>query len=176
MPDCPKWFALRVRPRAEKFVSHILEVKGVPHFLPLYTARKRWADRYKLLELPLFPGYVFAHFDMPYRSLALSTPGVTGVVRIGNIPAPIEEHEITALQTVTNSRLQYLPSPVFEIGQPVTIVAGPLMGLSGRLVAIKNSVRLLLSVKLLQRSVLVEIDRDWALSLDTNTTIHADSL
>ncbi len=159
------WCALQVRPRAEKFVSTILNERGVPSLLPLYKARKRWADRYKLLDLPLFPGYVFSHFDARCQNLVLSTPGVVDVVRIGNNPAVVDASEIFALKRLIDSQLPCLPYTAFEIGEPIRIIAGPLAGLSGCLVSLKNSVRLLLSVTLLNRSVIVEIDREWAVSL-----------
>ncbi|PYV81621.1 MAG: hypothetical protein DMG05_29645, partial [Acidobacteria bacterium] len=57
-----QWFALVVRSQHEKMVASVLHSKGYEEFLPLYTVKRRWSDRIKQLELPLFPGYVFCRF------------------------------------------------------------------------------------------------------------------
>jgi hypothetical protein len=58
--DQHPWFALRVKSRTEKVVATIARNKGYEEFLPLYQCRRKWSDRFKSVELPLFPGYVFA--------------------------------------------------------------------------------------------------------------------
>lgn len=78
------WFALRVKLRHEKKVRWILHRMGFTSFTPLYSVRNKWADRYKLVELPLFPGYVFCQFSAGERAGILQTPGVIDVVRCGN--------------------------------------------------------------------------------------------
>lgn len=61
-----RWFVIQVRPRYEKIVASVLRAKGYEEFLPLHTARRRWSDRTKELEVPLFPGYLFCRLD-PWR-------------------------------------------------------------------------------------------------------------
>jgi hypothetical protein len=56
-----EWFAFRVRPRHEKQVSISLREKGFVEFLPLYKSKRQWADRTKVVEMPLFPGYILLH-------------------------------------------------------------------------------------------------------------------
>lgn len=155
------WFALRVKPRHEKIAALALHGKGLEEFLPLCKARRRWSDRIKELDAPLFPGYVFCRFN-PYERLpVLTTPGVSSIVGMGKIPAPIEDSEIAALHSIVNSGLMAQPWPFLKAGQYVRIDAGPLCGLEGILLEIKSSHRLVVSVTLLQRSVSVEIDRLW---------------
>src|ERR1043165_693362 len=68
------WFAIRVRSSKEGFVSRILRNKGYNEFLPVYRARRRWSDRVAVVELPLFPGYVFCRFDVnDHRNPVLTT-------------------------------------------------------------------------------------------------------
>lgn len=155
------WFALFVRPNHEKNVSYVLEQKGIAHLLPLYRVRKKWSDRYKEVELPLFPGYVFGCFDPTRRVPVLNTPGVIDIVRNGSDLAAIAPSEITALQTLMKSGVPCQPWPYLEAGQLVEIESGPLSGLTGTVITVKNEMRLVLSVKLLHRSVLTELDRDW---------------
>jgi transcription termination/antitermination protein NusG len=154
------WVALQVRPRSEKLTSSALNSKGIEAFLPLYTARRRWSDRIKEVELPLFSGYVFCKLDLLYRMPALTIPAVIQFVGVGKTPEPIEEKEITALQSVMKSGLPSMPWPFLQIGQRIRVEHGPLRDLEGILLQAKGSHRLILSVSLLQRSVAVEVDRD----------------
>ena len=57
------WFALSVVPRKEKATAQALRSKGYEDFLPMYSMKRRWSDRMKVVEMPLFPGYVFCRFD-----------------------------------------------------------------------------------------------------------------
>jgi transcription antitermination factor NusG len=153
------WYALWVRSRHEKRVRLLLELRNIPSFLPLYTARHRWADRNKVLQLPLFPGYVFCNCHTHQRFTILGIPGVIDIVRCGSTFAVIEPSEIEALKRLVASCANAEPWPSLVIGKAVEIVAGPLAGLAGTVIAYKNELRLVLSVTLLRRSVLVEIDR-----------------
>jgi transcription antitermination factor NusG len=155
------WYALVVKPRHEKASSNGLAVKGFDSFLPLYTSRHRWADRYKDVQLPLFPGYVFCRFDAHARAKVLSTPGLRDVVRVGKDPAAIPDHEIEALQMIMALGLKTEPWNAIEVGQMVEIDNGPLTGVQGRVLKIKTSFRLVVSVSFMCRSVLVEIDQAW---------------
>ncbi len=156
-----RWFALIVKPRHEKVVATSLQTKGAESFLPLYTARRRWANRNAIVKLPLFPGYVFSRFCPSDKSHVLSTPGLFDIVRFGKELAPISDLEISALQRVTASGLKTEPWPDLVIGDDVQMQGGPFVGVIGKLLEIKKSMRLVLSVNLLNRSILVEIERDW---------------
>jgi transcription antitermination factor NusG len=142
-------------------VAAQLEARRHEVFLPLYSARHKWADRWKTVSLPLFPGYVFSRFDAAKRSSVLSASGVIDIVRIGAEPAEIDPSEIEAVQAVVKSSLFTEPYPHLVTGQRVTVRGGPLTGVLGTLVEVRNSLRLVVSVELLSRSVSVEVDRDW---------------
>jgi len=157
-----QWFALRVRPRAEKVVAEALRGKSYEEFLPLHRERRRWSDRVAEVELPLFPGYVFSRFDVRKRLPVLTIPGVMLVVSSGKVPQPIDDSEIEALQILAKSRLRLQPWPFLHIGQRVRIIRGPLAGAEGLLTSVKKQSRLVVSVTLLQRSVAVEIPEDSA--------------
>jgi transcription antitermination factor NusG len=157
-----QWFALRTKPQREKVVASALRSKGYEEFLPLYRSRRRWSDRIKEMDLPLFPGYVFCRFDVHSRLPILVTPGVLLIVGIGKTPLAVNDSEIAALQSIVKSGLQAEPWPFLKVGQRVRIDQGSLEGVEGILTAIKKPCRLVVSVTLLQRSVAVEIDQDWA--------------
>ena len=152
------WFALQVRTRFENAVAAHLAGKGYEWLLPLCTSRRRWSDRIKDLELPLFPGYVFCRFDPMNRLPILMTPWVKQVVGVAKVPTAISENEIAAIQLAVRSGLRREPWPFLEVGQQVRVKYGPLAGLQGLLLEFRGQHRLLLSVSLLRRSVAVEID------------------
>ena len=152
------WFALQVRTRHETAIASFLQAKGYEQFLPLYNVKKRWSDRVKVIESPLFPGYLFCRLDPQYRLPVLKTPGVIQIVGYNRIPAPIEEAEIQGIQTLVASGLPTQPWPFLAAGDPVQIESGSLRGLKGIVVKLKENSRLVVSVTLLRRSVAVEID------------------
>ena len=154
-----QWFALTVKPRFDKAVAKSLESKGFPTFLPLYSKQHKYAARFKQFELPLFPGYVFCRFSAVNRLPILITPGVTQILGSGSQPNAVDEAEIISLQTAIKARLKIEPAPFIQVGQKVRILLGALAGIEGIVVSFKQYLRLSVSITLLQRSVLLEIDR-----------------
>src|SRR5713101_8918472 len=122
---CYPWFAVQTRSRYENLVATLLRGKGYELFLPVYKSRRRWSDRIKELELPLFPGYLFCRFNPLDRFPILVTPGVTGVVGYGKSPAPIDDAEIAAIQAAVQSGLPKEPWPFLKLGQKVRVDYGP---------------------------------------------------
>jgi transcription antitermination factor NusG len=156
------WYAVRVRSRFEQVVSTALREKGYEEFVPLVRSRRRWSDRVKELRLPLFPGYVFCRFEAHRKTPILACPAVFDILAFANRPAAIPNEEIQAVRAMVESRLAVEPYPFLNLGQRIRIERGPLAGIEGLIVEIKNHYRLVASVTLLQRSVCVEIDREWA--------------
>jgi|SRR5580704_6691458 transcription antitermination factor NusG len=152
------WFALQTRTRQEAGVARQLNGRGYEQFLPFYKVRKRWSDRIKEVDAPLFPGYLFCRFNPQDRLPILKTPGVIQIVGFNNGPAAVDESEIRSIQTLVTTGAPHQPWPFLATGDRVRIESGPLLGLEGILIDVKRSHRLILSVTLLQRSVAVEID------------------
>jgi transcription antitermination factor NusG len=156
----PLWYALTVKPNHERTAAQALECKGLETFVPMYRSRRRWSDRIKELELPLFAGYVFCRFPGRERARILSTPGVNTVVGFGNKPAPVDDGEIVAVRTLVASGLPVGPWPFLRVGERVRVEAGPLSGVEGILTQVKDAWRVVVSIELLQRSIAAEVDRD----------------
>jgi len=156
------WYALRIRSNQEKVVAAIIENKGFEKFLPLYRSTRRWSDRTKQLDLPLFPGYLFCRLDPQVALPVLTTPGVVSIAGAGKLPLPVSDEEIEAVRMVIKSGLAAMPWPSLAVGSSVLIERGPLKGLEGVAVNVEDRCRLIVSVQLLQRSLAVEIDRSWA--------------
>lgn len=153
------WFVVQVAAQHEKRVASLLESKGYKSFSPVYLSRRRWSDRIKVVEQPLFPGYVFFRSKESAAGLVRSTPGVLRVVAFGGKPARVPDDEIDAVSRVLKVGLDASPfAPWLKIGQTVEVHRGPLRGITGRLVTIKNSARLVLSIEVTMQSISVEID------------------
>ena len=164
-PDQLPWYALRIQSRLATVASLTLRDRGFEEFLPLYRSRRRWSDRSKELDLPLFPGYLFCRFGAGDRLPIVTTPGVIGIVGFGGTPVPIEPCEIAAIHRVLQSGIAAEPWKYIASGRRVRVEHGALAGLEGIFIEMKTHHRLLLSVTLLQRSVAVEIDESCVVPL-----------
>jgi transcription antitermination factor NusG len=161
------WFALQVRTKHELRVAEFLRGRGYQPFLPFSRSRRAWSDRIKVVQGPLFPGYLFCRVNIQDRLPILSAPGVIRIVGYNRSPIPVDDTEINAIQAIVKSGLPHEPWPFLRVGDAVQIESGPLQGLNGILVGVRGMHRLVLSVSLLQRSVGVEIDSACVKSLSS---------
>ncbi len=154
----PRWFAVYTTPRHEKHVSEILSERQIETFLPLYRTNRQWQkSRPVVLELPLFPTYVFVRIARQSRGTILGTPGVLSIVGSPKEPWPLPDFEIDALRSgLLERRIE--PHPYLIVGERVRIKAGVMAGVEGVLVRKKNDLRVVLSLDTIMRSVAVEVD------------------
>jgi transcription antitermination factor NusG len=155
------WFAIQTKPSFEQTVSKALEMKGFAAFVPTYREPRAWSDRVKILDVPLFPGYVFWRKDGERTLPALTTPGVRSIVSFGRVPAAIPNEEIESVRRFISSDLDVKPWPFLRVGQTVRVEKGPLAGVDGILQEFKGSYRVVVSISLLQRSIAAEVDGSW---------------
>ena len=155
------WYAVRTKSNQEKTAATILESKGYEQYLPTYKVRRQWSDRLMETRLPLFPGYVFCRFDERKRLPIMTTPGVVSIVGFGKDPVPVHDAEIQAIQTTLASGLAADPCPFIREGQRVRITRGPLENVEGILLKKQSSLKFVVSVVLLQRSISVDLDSSW---------------
>lgn len=158
MSSASPWYAVRVRSRHEKVASDFLVARGFESYLPVYRCQRRWTDRIKTIDAPLFDGYFFCRFARGEMSSVLGAPGVVQVVGFGKEPAEVADDELAAVKRIVTSGLPASPWPYVQIGDKVRIRGGALHGLEGRLERIRDAMRVVVSVHLLQRSVAVEVD------------------
>ncbi len=152
------WYAAYTCANHEKRVAEQLAERSVEHFLPLYESVRQWKDRQMHLQLPLFPGYVFVRFALRDRLRVLQIPSVANLVCFNGTPAVLPEAEIAALKAGLEHGVQAVPHPYLSVGRRVRITAGPLEGLEGILIRRKNAVRFVISLDLIQRSIMLDID------------------
>jgi transcription antitermination factor NusG len=171
-----EWYAIRVRSRFERSVSEQLEQKGYEYFLPMYWSRRLWSDRVKVLQLPLFGGYLFCRFDVQQRLPILQTPGVVNIVGNGKVPLPVDTIQLENIRAAANSGQNVQPWPRLDLGERVRVEFGPLRGIEGTLLRYKSASQLILAIDLMQRAIAVEVDEDWVTSCRQSEAMAHDSV
>ncbi|MGH9865425.1 MAG: UpxY family transcription antiterminator [Candidatus Acidiferrales bacterium] len=154
----PCWYAAYTCANHEKRVAGQFSGRGVEHFLPLYETVHRWKDRRMRLELPLFPSYIFVHLPLRERLRVLQVPGVVRLVGFGDHAAPLPADEIEMLRNGLSGEFKAKPHPYLTAGRRMRITSGPLAGMEGILMRQKSNFRLVLSINLIMRSIVVDVD------------------
>lgn len=154
------WYAVQTRARHEKKVAKQLQEMGAATFLPLVTRTHHWSDRLKIVQLPLFPCYVFVRLapSVEMHLATLQTPGVLRIVGHGAAGAKIPDKEIEDLQILLASNVTSSLYPFIKVGQRVRILGGCLDRIEGLLVDEKSDRRLVISIEMIKQSVSVLID------------------
>lgn len=155
------WYAVRVRTKSEALVSSFFAQKGLESFAPTYQLRRKYSDRMKRVEAALFPGYVFCRFNGCASLPVLSTPSVQRIVGFGDGPHPISDTEIENLRRAVAAGTQLTPTSWLSCGRRVRVRSGPLAGVEGYLVTVKDHQhRLVLCADLLQKAAAIEVNLD----------------
>lgn len=155
------WYAIHVRSRHEFKVLDRLTKAGIDAFLPVVERLNKWKDRKKLVNFPLFPGYLFVHIHKIYDTMLaiLKTPGVVRFIGIiPGEPEPIPDEQIDSLKRLVESKENLDPYPYLKEGQRVRIKKGPLAGVEGILTEKAGQHILVLSVDILRQGVSIKID------------------
>jgi transcription antitermination factor NusG len=153
-----RWYAAYTCANHEKRVREQLEQRSIESYLPLYETVRRWKDRRMRLQLPLFPGYVFVRMVLVDRLRVLQVPSVVRLVGFNGHLAALPEAEIEGLKNGLAGGVRAEPHPFLTVGRRVKIKAGPLQGREGILIRRKGSLRVVLSIDLIQRSIVVDVE------------------
>jgi len=155
------WYAVQTRARHEKAIAERLQQQGLTTFLPLVTEVRRWSDRKKKVELPLFSCYVFVKLvasNTDERMRVYRANGVFRIVSNHGEAIPIPDEQIDALRTVVTQQLPWTEHPFLKIGQRVRIRGGSLEGMEGVLLSRNGERTLIISVDAIQRSLAVRVE------------------
>ncbi len=154
------WYAVYTKSNYEKKVASLLTHRGIANYLPIWKEAHSWTDRRKVVDVPVFRGYVFARFEDCGRNrlTVLQTPGVARIVGTCGGIEPIPEGEIAAVQQLLTSGVKFEPHPFLREGDWVRVTKGPLLGLEGLFLRQKSPTRLLISVYSISQSVAAEIE------------------
>ncbi|MFH1314580.1 MAG: transcription termination/antitermination NusG family protein [Candidatus Eisenbacteria bacterium] len=154
------WYVAYTRCHHEQRVARHLALKNVPVLFPKYKTWSRRKDRRKMIELPLFPGYLFIQSEpFAHRFTEISdTPGLAFILGNGNGPKAIADDEIKSLLILLSSSTPFEPHPYFCTGEQVIVLSGPLKGAVGYVLQSRPDKRkLVITVDLLGRSAAVHI-------------------
>lgn len=156
------WYAVWTRSRHEHVAERGLKRKGLTVFLPTVQRPSCRTDRRKMLDCPLFPGYLFFYGmgDPAIQLLVLQTPGVVRILgEHTNGFTSVPEEQVEAIKKLLCSGLVFAAVPYLRLGERVRIKDGPLVGVEGIIQEYNaRKSRVVVSVDLLQRSVAVELE------------------
>jgi len=134
-----KWLAIYTRPRWEKKVNNLLQEKGLESYCPLNKVRRKWSDRMKIVEEPLFKSYVFVKVNEEDRAAVRLTPGAINFVYWQGKPAVIKEKEIIAIKKFLDEYENVELQPMnLQVNQRVKITKGTLMDQEGKVLDIHH--------------------------------------
>jgi transcriptional antiterminator NusG len=157
----PQWYAVHTRSHHEKAVVNQLGRRGIETFLPLISEVRRWSDRRKMVQLPLFSCYAFVRMrllpELWYK--VTQSSGVLGIVGSRGKGIPIPDCQIEQVRALVSSDVPYALCPFLQIGEHVRIRGGALDGIEGLLTARNGDCTLVISVEPIQRSIAVRIDQ-----------------
>ena len=158
------WLVAYTKPRHEKKSAEALRISGIEVFLPLQRQLKTWSDRKKMIESPLFPGYLFVNVTENEHYKVLNSYGVVKFIYFNNKPAIVKEDVIVSIQRLLNSETinnVEITDSELVIGEEIIINKGSLIGLKGKLVNFKGKNRIAIEIECMRKTVLVDIDKSF---------------
>jgi transcriptional antiterminator RfaH len=154
------WYAVHTRPKHERAVAQKVQEQGIATFLPLITELRRWSDRKKKIELPLFSCYLFTRLlpTNEQRLRVLRVDGALQFVGMRGRGSPIPDDQIEAVRMIVNGPFPISSFPFIRTGQRVRIRNGALRGIEGTLQACNGEQSLIVSVDAIQKSLAVRVE------------------
>lgn len=153
-----RWYAIYTRSRYEKRVAVEFNRRKIEHFLPLVSRLHQWKDRKKIVDMPLFPGYVFVRINLQNRFDVLNINGVVRLVGFSAEPSPIPDEQIDNVRRVITRPDLVQPHTCLQKGDRVEIVSGPFAGVQGKLYTFKGKKRVLICIDLIGQAVSIEVE------------------
>jgi transcription termination/antitermination protein NusG len=156
----PAWYVLHTRSRFESVVNTGLLKKDKEVFLPKIQVRSRRRDRQKMIQVPLFPGYVFVHTDLnPYSQLdILKTIGVVRFIGNASGPLPVQRESIESLRLMISVEREVTTGSRLQKGDRVVVINGPFTGVQGIFNRYRGQNRVVVNIDALGRFAGVEVD------------------
>lgn len=158
IPKEKNWYALYLITRHEKKVSERFTEAGIDHYLPLHKVLKKWSDRKKWVEEPVFKSYIFVFIGIAEYDKVLKTEGVVCFVKFGRKIEKVPESQIEAIQKILGSGEEIeVDNHTYEPGDQVEVIHGPMAGLTGELIEKQGRKKLLLHVDIIGQNLQVSV-------------------
>lgn len=150
------WFVIYTKPRSEKVVAENLRNKGIKVYCPLRKVKRKWSDRYKIVEEPLFRSYCFVNLEENERSLVFDVPGFVNYLFWLKKPAIVRPEEIEIIKNLLNDfDHEAIQIQSFSIADKIRVNSGILMDQEGEVVS-KQGKKIVLFIESLGMSILVD--------------------
>ncbi|MFZ9660862.1 MAG: transcription termination/antitermination protein NusG [Chitinophagaceae bacterium] len=134
------WYAVYTKPRWEKKVVQWMQEAGIEVYCPLNKVRRKWSDRYKIVEEPLFKSYVFVHVSQDEMTNVRYVNGVVNFVYWNGKPARIRDEEITIIRKFLNEYMDVTAEPYnIKEHEKVMIKSGLFMENHGVVTKVMNN-------------------------------------
>ena len=153
------WHVLFVIANPEKKIARHLSVRCVEHYLPLYTERSHWSDRWVKVERPLFVGYVFVRFTSQNRLSVVSTPGVVRLLGESRSDT-VSSDEIERIREGLASGCLLRPHFELPVGTPVRVRRGAFAGTEGVVAELRQRCKVVMTLSCIRQCFSLEIDRN----------------
>lgn len=156
-----KWFVVYTRPRYEKKVAtEIAAMNRHECYLPVKKVTRKWGERVKKAEEPLFPNYLFVKTTPKNRMLLFDIPGVVRFVSFEGKAVTIAEKEIEKIRLMEGCGKELQVEPYCSVGSQVVIKHGIFAGLQGILCRKLNNARLIVRMPLLKQAISIQVGED----------------
>lgn len=133
-----KWLAVYTRPRWEKKVDQLLKEKGIESYCPLNKVKRKWSDRLKTVEEPLFKSYIFVKVDEQDRAMVRITAGAINFVYWNGKPAIIKDKEIAAIRRFLDEYENVEARSLdLKVNQRVRVTSGVFMDQEGKVLDVR---------------------------------------
>ena len=162
-----QWIVVRSKPRSEKVAHNELVKKNIESYLPLLKERRKWSDRKKWVEFPLFSSYLFARIDIKDSIFVLQTQGVNTIVKFGKQIAIVQNSVIEAIRLAMEGGYQLEPVEYFVEGNQVEVIAGPMKGVKGIVAKLKGQNRLIIKIDAIQQALSIKIESKFIRNLNS---------
>lgn len=154
-----QWIAVYTKPRHEKVVVEELTKKGIESYLPIIRQKRRWSDRMKWVDVPLFKSYIFVSIELKNTLYVLETHGVHHIIKFRNEIAVIPDNQIEAIRLMLEGGFEPTNTEYFIVGDEVEIVGGPMNSVKGIVSRIDGEDKFVIKIDAIQHAVAVHIDR-----------------
>jgi transcription antitermination factor NusG len=152
------WFPLHVRARHERTIRDEMMKQGYEVYLPMVKKRRRWSDRYKIIESPLFSGYLFVRMDRRLKYYVLEIPGVQGFIIFKGEMAHVPDFQIDFIQRMLERPETFdVVNKIIKTGHRVRIISGPFIGMKGIVKDLKNKSRFYVTIDHIQHTLSIEV-------------------
>ena len=158
------WHVLYLRPRSEKKVEALCQIREIECYLPLRTETKIYQRRKVTVEMPMFPGYFFVNFEKEQRVSLLQTNHVISIL------APDSEENLRCqleqirLALAVDSTLGAVAS--LTKGRRVLIKGGVFMGVEGVVEFVRDRALVRLNVDMIGQAVAVDVEQNFVELID----------